>query len=198
MVELGDDDMGQGTECRLAPRYRLYWCGRLHDLLAGPAAILGPDGSNDAPLHRHGIEHLVAILSQRPQCAATVGTAAVALLGLDPLFLARQMSGQRANRRWPIDGCRIGPARGGDDGLAFEFFKGQFKLGDLGIELLGRLTELHPLEAGNLHAQRVDQDVAGGNIGVGNRQCSFKLGDPSVFIRGEKACVRHRIYIADR
>lgn len=62
MVELGDNDVGQRAEGRLAPRYRLYRCGCLHDLLAGPAAILGADGPNDAPLDRHGIEHLIAIL----------------------------------------------------------------------------------------------------------------------------------------
>jgi hypothetical protein len=103
-----------------------------------------------------------------------------------------------ARFRRPIDGYRIASTRGGDDGLAFEFFKGQLKLGNLGIELLGRLAELHPLEAGNLHAQRINQDVAGGNIGMGGGQCSFKLGDPSIFVRSEKACVRHRDYIADR
>ena len=161
--------MGQGAKGRLAPRYRLHRRGRLHDLLAGPAAILGADGSNDAPLHRHGIEHLIAVLPQRPQRAATVGTGAVALLGLDPLFLARQMGGQCPNRRRPIYGYRIASTRGGDDGLAFEFFERQLKLSDLGVELLGRLAELHPLEARNLHAQRIDQDVAGRNIGVGNR-----------------------------
>ena len=65
------------------------------------------------------------------------------------------------------------------------------------VELLGRLAELHPLEACNLHAQRINQDVAGGNIGMGGGQCGFELGDPSIFIRSEKACVRHRDYIAD-
>lgn len=108
------------------------------------------------------------------------------------------MGGQRPNRRRPISLCQIGSTRGSDDGLAFEFFERQLKLSDLGIELLGRLAELHPLEARNLHAQRIDQDVAGGNIGVGSCQCSFKLGDPSVFIRGGKACVRHHDHIADR
>src|SRR3546814_5417522 len=82
MVELGDDDMGQRAEGRLAPRNGLYRRGRLHDLLAGSAAILGADGPNDAPLHQHGIEHLVAILPQRPQRAAAVRTGATALLGL--------------------------------------------------------------------------------------------------------------------
>ena len=43
-------------------------------------------------VNRHGIEQLVAILPQRPQRAAAVGTGAVTLLGLDPLLLARQMS----------------------------------------------------------------------------------------------------------
>src|SRR3546814_16957956 len=52
MVELGDDDMGQRAEGRLAPRNGLYRRGRLHDLLAGSAAILGADGPNDAPLHQ--------------------------------------------------------------------------------------------------------------------------------------------------
>ena len=107
----------------------------------------------------------------------------------------------------PLMGQGVGCATNGafvvgqailDDGLAFEFFERQLKLSDLGIELLGRLAELHPLEARNLHAQRIDQDVAGGNIGVGSCQCSFKLGDPSVFIRGGKACVRHHDHIADR
>src|SRR3546814_10420442 len=98
MVELRDDDMGQRAEGRLAPRNGLYRRGRLHDLLAGSAAILGADGPNDAPLHQHGIEHLVAILPQRPQRAAAVRTGATALLGLDPLLLTRQMGGQRPNR----------------------------------------------------------------------------------------------------
>src|SRR3546814_5910533 len=96
------------------------------------------------------------------------------------------------------DLCRIGPAGGGDDGLAFELFERKLKLCDLSVELLGRLAELHPLEARDLHAQRVDQDVAGRNIGVGGRQSSFELGDPSVFISGGKACVRHRDPIAEQ
>lgn len=90
--------MGQRAEGRLAPRYRLYRGGRLHDLLAGAAAILGPDGPNDTPLHWNGIEHLIAVLPQRPQRPAAVRTGATALLGLDPLLLTRQMGGQRPNR----------------------------------------------------------------------------------------------------
>src|SRR3546814_15685983 len=90
------------------------------------------------------------------------------------------------------DLCRIGPAGGGDDGLAFELFERKLKLCDLSVELLGRLAELHPLEARDLQAQRVDQAVAGRNIGVGGRQSSFELGAPSVFIRGGKTRVRHR------
>ena len=198
MIELGDDDVGQRAEGRLAPGNGFCRRRRLHDLLAGPTAILGPDGSNDAPLQRHGIEHLVAILAQRPQRAAAVGTGAVALLGFDPLLFAWQMGGQCPNRRWPIDGYWTASTRGGHNGLAFELFKRQFKLCDLGIELLGRLAELHPLEARDLHAQRVDQDVTGRNIGVGGRQSSFELGDPSVFVSGGKACVRHHDPIAEQ
>jgi hypothetical protein len=47
-----------------------------------------------------------------------------------------------------------------------------------------------------LDAQRIDQDIAGGDIGVRGCQCGFQLGDPSVFIRSGKAYVRHLEYIA--
>jgi hypothetical protein len=81
----------------------------------------------------------------------------------------------------------------GHDGLGFEFFERQLKLGDLGVQLLGRLAELHPLEPRDLHAQRIDEDVAGGNIGMDCRQSGFQLGDASILVRGGKACVRHPI-----
>ena len=44
MVEFEDYDMDQRLEGRLAPNYRLYRRGCLHDFLAGSAAILGADG----------------------------------------------------------------------------------------------------------------------------------------------------------
>ena len=56
----GDDDMGQRGKGRLAARNRLHRGGCLHDLLAGSAAVLGADGSDDAPLEGDGVEHLVA------------------------------------------------------------------------------------------------------------------------------------------
>lgn len=198
MVELGDHDMGERSERRLAARDRLYGRCCLHDLLSGAAAILGPDGADDPPLDRHGVEHLVAVLTHRAQGAATIGARAVAMLGLDPLFFTRQMVRERANRCGTIEGGRIDAPRAHRGGFGLELFECQLELGDLVGKLLGRLAELHALEAGKLHAQRIDQDIAGGDIGVRGRQCVFQLGDPSVLIRGGKACVRHREYIANR
>jgi hypothetical protein len=94
MIELRDDHMGQRAECRLPTGNGLYRRRSLHDPVARATAILGPDGANDAPLDGHGIEHLVAVLSERPQCTTAVGACAVALLGLHPLFGARQVIGQ--------------------------------------------------------------------------------------------------------
>src|SRR3546814_12977386 len=74
-----------------------------------------------------------------------IWTGATVLFGLDPLLLPRQMSRQRTNRRRPTNLCRIGPAGGGDDGLAFELFERKLKLCDLSVELLGRLAELHQI-----------------------------------------------------
>ncbi|WP_408020632.1 hypothetical protein [Sphingobium quisquiliarum] len=128
MIELGNDDVGQHAEGSLAPGNGFCRRGCLHDLLAGPAAILGPDGPNDTLLHRHSIKHLVALLPQRPQRAAAVRTGAVTLLRFDPLLLAWQMGGQRSNRRWPIDRYWTTSTRGGDAGLAFVLFEHKLKL----------------------------------------------------------------------
>ena len=104
MIELLDDDMGERGKAGLAACNGLRRRRRLDDLVAGAAAILGPHGSNDAPLDRGDGELLVAILPERAQRAAAIGTGAVAGLGLDPSFGARQMIGQRAHRRGSVGG----------------------------------------------------------------------------------------------
>lgn len=120
------------------------------------------------------------------------------MLGLDPLFFPGQMVRKRSNRCGAIEGSRIDAPRAHRGGFGLELFECKLELGDLVGKLLGRLAELHALEAGELDAQRIDQDIASCDIGVRGRQCGFQLGDPSVLIRGGKACVRHREYIADR
>jgi hypothetical protein len=60
---------------------------------------------------------------------------------------------------------------------ALELFECQLELGDLVAELLGRLAELHALKAGKLDAQRIDQDITGGDIGARGCQCGFQLDD---------------------
>src|SRR3546814_857472 len=98
MIELVHDDMGERREAGLAACYRLHRRRSLDDPVAGAAAILGPDGSDDAPLDRRDVELLVAVVPERTQRAAAIGTGAVAGLGLDPPFGARQMIGQGAHR----------------------------------------------------------------------------------------------------
>jgi len=108
------------------------------------------------------------------------------MLGLDPLFFTRQMVRERENRCGTIEGGRIDAPRTHRGGFGLELFECQLELGDVMVELLGRLAELHTLEAGELDAQRIDQDIAGGDIGAGVRQCGFQLGDPSILIRAER------------
>src|SRR3546814_7913395 len=74
MIELVDDDMGERGEAGLAACYGLRWRGRLDDLVAGAAAILGPHGADDAPLNRSNVELLVAVVAKRAQRAAAIGT----------------------------------------------------------------------------------------------------------------------------
>src|SRR3546814_11153683 len=113
MCELVDDDMGERGEAGLAACYGLRWRGRLDDLVAGAAAILGPHGADDAPLNRSNVELLVAVVAKRAQRAAAIGTGAAAGLGLDPPFGPRQMIGTCAHRWGSLGG---GPVRGREGG----------------------------------------------------------------------------------
>ena len=62
--------------------------------------------------------------------------------------------------------------------LRLELFQRQFELRDLAAELLGRGTELHPSQPGNLPAQGVDKQIAGGERGVRTDERGFQPGDP--------------------
>ena len=70
MIELGDDDVCQGGERRLAAGDGLHRCRRLDDGIASAAAILGADMANDLPTDRHDVEHLVGIGAEGSQRAA--------------------------------------------------------------------------------------------------------------------------------
>ncbi len=115
--------MGQRRERRLAARDRLHRGSGLDDLVAGAAAILGADGAHDSPLDGHGVEHLVAILAQRTQSAAALRTGAAALLGLDPLLLARQVGRERADRQRPLCADRIDTVCAGLNSFGLELFE---------------------------------------------------------------------------
>jgi len=67
MIELGDDDLRQRCERRLAAGDGLHRRRCLDDGLAGAAAILGADMANDPPADRHDIEHLVGIGAEGSQ-----------------------------------------------------------------------------------------------------------------------------------
>lgn|GEM_PF-3824627 len=148
MVELGDHDMGERRETRFALGNGLRLRRRLHDLLAGPAAIFGPHRSDDAPLDGEQVEHLVAVLAERAQRPAASRAGTVSSLGFNPTLGARQMGRQAANRCWALaaDGFRLGDIR--DGGFAFQLFQCQLELLDLAGELLGRLPEVHPAQLG--------------------------------------------------
>jgi len=102
MIELGYDHMRERGEARLAPGNCLHRGRCLHNLLTGTATVLGADRADDAPLHGQDIEHLVAVLTQGAQGAATIGAIAVTRLRFDPLLGAWKMGRQGANRRWPF------------------------------------------------------------------------------------------------
>jgi hypothetical protein len=85
---------------------------------------------------------------------------------VDDLF-ARQVVRQGTHRRRSC--WRVG--RGGIDigngALGFQLFQCQLELRDLAAELLRRRAELHPAQPRDLSAQRVGEQVAGGERGIG-------------------------------
>jgi hypothetical protein len=76
--------------------------------------------------------------------------------------------------------------------LRFRFLQRQFELLDLAAELLGRGTELHPPQPGDLSAQGIDELVAGSECGIGPGERDLQRGDPrSDISRGSEGSVRN-------
>lgn len=149
-------------------------------------AFAGADACTIFSQDRQDVEHLVAVLTQRAQDAATIRAIAVACLRFDPLLGAWKMARQGANRHWPLGLGRWRILAGiGDSGFAFELLECQFELFDLGRQLLRRLTERHAAQLRQLETQCVDQRVTG-------RQGCFQLGDLGIFIKAGSGCIRHR------
>src|SRR5690606_30604061 len=74
MIELVHDDMGKGCKAGFTPGNSFCRRMGLHNLLAGTAAILGTDGTDNAPLNRQYIKYLAAVLPKRAKGAAAIRT----------------------------------------------------------------------------------------------------------------------------
>ena len=68
-------------------------------------------------------------------------------------------------------------------GLGFELFERELKLFDLAGQLLRRCPERHPPQPRDLDAERLDQQIAGGEFRLGTRKCRRQSGDLCVPIR---------------
>jgi len=197
VVELRDDDMRQRREGRLAPRHGAHRCGCLDDPVTYPATVFGADVAHDPPAHRHDVEHLMRVRAERAQCAATVRTGAGTRRRFVDDLLARQMSGQAADGHRPNRRAAVGHLRPRRIALRLEFLQRQFELLDLASQLLGRGTELHPPQPGDLSAQGIDEQVAGGQRGIGPGKRGLQRGDPRGGISRGNERFRHPDFIAD-
>jgi hypothetical protein len=134
--------------------------GRLDHALAGPAG----EGLAHVPHHleaaRNVVERLGHVLADPTQ--ATAAGRAGAGTGMDDR-LARQVIRQGPpGRLRPRDLDRLGHNRSRGQALGFvdlQRLDGEFELLDPAAQLLGRGTELGPLEAGKFEAQLLDQGV---------------------------------------
>src|SRR5690554_7055198 len=97
MIELVHDDMGKGCEADFTPGNSFDRRTGLHNLLAGTAAILGTDGTDNAPLHRQHIKHLVAVFAKGAKGTAAIRTITGTCLRFNAAFIAWQMIGQSAD-----------------------------------------------------------------------------------------------------
>lgn len=91
-------------------------------------------------------------------------------------LLARQMRRERPNRRRPLGLRRRALALIDGSSFGFELLERELQLGDLLDKLLGRPAELHPLQPGDLDAQRLDQEIACGKLGAGVDKSGVALG----------------------
>ncbi|MDR6115066.1 hypothetical protein QE360_002035 [Sphingomonas sp. SORGH_AS789] len=197
VVELGDDDVRQRGEGRLAAYHGGDRRRRLDDLVAYPAAVFWADVAHDPPTDWHDVEHLVRVRPERPQRTAAVRTGAGARQRLVDDLLARQISGQAANGHRSCHYAAVGPLGYRRITLRFQFLQRQFELLDLAAELLGRRAELHPSQPRDLSAQGVDEQVAGGECGIGPGERGLQRGDPRDGISRGNGRFRHPVPIAD-
>ena len=80
----------------------LYGGWSLHNLVTRAAAVLGPDGAHDPPLHRGDIKLFGSVIAQLAQRPAAIGASACPAGRFGDNVLAGQMSRQRVNRPGPV------------------------------------------------------------------------------------------------
>ena len=197
VVELGDDDVRQRREGRLAPRHSADRRGCLDDLLARPAAVFGADVAHDPPAHRHDVEHLVRVHAQPAQRTTAVRAGADTGRRLVDDLLARQMLRQTADRCQARRYSRHRSLDFRNIPLRFQLFQRQLELFDLAAQLLGGGTELHPPQSGDLPAQRVDEQIAGGERGIRPGERCLQRGDPRGGISRGNRRFQHPHFITD-
>ena len=197
MVELRDDDVRQCRERGLAACHGADRCRRLDDLLAHPAAVFRADVTHDPPAHRHDVEHLVRVDTQRAQRTTAIRAGAGARCRFVDDLLARQVPRQTA------DGHRPRRYAGRSDidhrsvTLRLQLFQRQFELLDLASQLLGRGAELHPPQSGDLAAQGIDEQVAGGKCRIRPGERGLQRSDPRGGISRGNRRFRHPDFIAE-
>src|SRR5690606_24218262 len=131
-------------------------------LLAAAAATLGTDGTDNAPLHRQHIKHLVAVLPKRAKGTAAIRTITGTCLRFNAAFIAWQMIRQSADGGWPSG--FYDPLRRlsiGNSSFALQFIERQFRLRGLMDKLLRRLAKGHTAQLVQLSLQGLDQRVTG-------------------------------------
>src|SRR5690606_6628325 len=113
-------------------------------LLAAAAATLGTDGTDNAPLHRQHIKHLVAVLPKRAKGTAAIRTITGTCLRFNAALGAWQMIGQSADGGWPSGFYdRLRRPGIGNRSFTLQLFERQFQLLDLLDKLLRRLAKGH-------------------------------------------------------
>src|SRR5690606_17679824 len=144
MIELVHDDMGKGCKAGFTPGNSFGRRMGLHNLLAGTAAILGTDGTDNAPLNRQYIKYLVAVLPKRAKGAAAIRTITDTCLRFNAAFIAWQMIRHSANGRWPSGLYdRLRRPGIGNRSFTLQLFERQFQLLDLLDKLLRQIGRAH-------------------------------------------------------
>ncbi len=198
VVEFGNHDVRQRGEGGFAARNGAEPRGHLNDLLAHPATVFGADVAHDPPAHWHDIEHLMCIRTQRAQRTTAVRASAGTRDRLMDDFLARQMFGQAADGHRPNRHAGVDSLEHRRITLRLQFLQRQFELFDLTTQLLGRGAELHPPQPRDLFAQRINEQVASSQCGIGPGERGLQRGNPRGGVSRGNERFRHPDSIADR